>query len=156
LEVGRSKFDLTPIRFQLSAFHFPLFPLVPPRRNTETLPDELELEFDSEIAAFEEDRSMKYITNIERKGRAEGLAQGLAEGQAKGLAEGQAKGLAEGQAKALRQATIEILDARFGEIPYELREEIQAKEVATELQRLLRLADLAADLQAFRSQVKAA
>jgi flagellar biosynthesis/type III secretory pathway protein FliH len=112
------------------------------------LPNELELEFDSEIAAFEQDRSMKYITSIERKGRAEGLAQGLAEGQAKGLAEG--------QAKALRQATIEILDARFGEIPYELREEIQAKEIAAELQRLLRLAALAADLQAFQSQLKSA
>jgi predicted transposase YdaD len=116
------------------------------------LPDELELEFDSEIAAFEQDRSMKYITSIERKGRAEGLAEGRAEG----LAEGQAKGLAEGQAKALRQATIEILDARFGEIPYELREQIQAKDSATELQRLLRLAALAADLQAFQSQLKSA
>ena len=57
---------------------------------------------------------MKYVTRIERRGRAEGRAD------------------------ALRTAALEILETRFGELPYELREELQALGNETVLKRLPR------------------
>jgi hypothetical protein len=94
------------------------------------LPGELEREFDTEHTQFEEARSMKYVTSIERRGRVEGRAE------------------------ALRTAALEFLEARFGEIPYELREELQAMGNETVLKRLPRLAAVAKGLDDFRRQLR--
>ena len=109
------------------------------------LPGKLEREFDLEHTQFEESQSMKYVTSIERRGRAEGRAEGQAEGRAEGRAEG--------QTEALRTAALEVLEARFGDIPYELREQLQALTNETHLKRLPRLAALATNLDDFRRQL---
>ncbi|MCX6926255.1 MAG: hypothetical protein NT154_24065 [Verrucomicrobia bacterium] len=72
---------------------------------------------------------MKYVTNIERRGRVEGRVE------------------------ALRTAALEVLEARFGEVPYELREELQALGNETALKRLPRLAAVATGLDDFRRQL---
>ena len=77
---------------------------------------------------------MKYVTSIERRGRAEGRV--------------------EGRAEALRTAALEILEARFGDVPYELREELQAMANETVLKRLPRLAAVATGLDDFRRQLR--
>ena len=77
---------------------------------------------------------MKYVTNIERRSRVEGRV--------------------EGQREALRTAALEILEARFGEIPYELREELHTLGDETVLKRLPRLAAVAAGLDDFRRQLR--
>ena len=64
------------------------------------LPGKLEREFDAEHTQYEDSKSMKYVTNIERRGRAEGRTEGRTEGRA------------EGRAEALRAAALEILEAR--------------------------------------------
>ena len=94
------------------------------------LPGKLEREFDLEHTQFEAARSMKYVTNIERRGRVEGRVE------------------------ALRTAALEILEARFGEVPYELREELQALGNETVLKRLPRLAAVATGLDDFRRQLR--
>ena len=76
---------------------------------------------------------MKYVTNIERRSRVEGRV--------------------EGQREALRAAALEILEARFGDVPYELREELQALANENALKRLPRLAAVAASIADFRSQL---
>ena len=81
---------------------------------------------------------MKYVTSIERRGRAEGRVEGRVEGRA----------------EALRTAALEILEARFGDIPYELREELQAMGNETVLKRLPRLAAVATGLDDFRRQLR--
>ena len=73
---------------------------------------------------------MKYVTSIERRGRVEGRAE------------------------ALRTAALEVLEARFGEIPYALREELQAVGNETVLKRLPRLAAMATGLDDFRRQLR--
>jgi hypothetical protein len=73
---------------------------------------------------------MKYVTNIERRGRVEGRVE------------------------ALRTAALEILEARFGEIPYELREDLQALGIETALKRMPRLAAVATGLDDFRRQLR--
>jgi hypothetical protein len=77
---------------------------------------------------------MKYVTNIERRGRAEGRV--------------------EGRAEALRTAALEVLEARFGDTPYELREELQALGNETVLKRLPRLAAVVTGLDEFRRQLR--
>ncbi|MCX6893205.1 MAG: hypothetical protein NTX51_17055 [Verrucomicrobia bacterium] len=76
---------------------------------------------------------MKYVTNIERRSRVEGRV--------------------EGQREALRAAALEILEARFVDIPYELREELQALGNETVLKRLPCLAAVATGIADFRSQL---
>jgi hypothetical protein len=94
------------------------------------LPSKLEREFDAEHTQFEEARSMKYVTNIERRGRVEGRVE------------------------ALRTAALEVLEARFGEVPYELREELQALGNETVLKRLPRLAAVVTGLDDFGRQLR--
>jgi hypothetical protein len=93
------------------------------------LSPKLEREVEQEIEAFEKAKRMKYITNIERRGRVEGRVE------------------------ALRTAALEILEARFGEVPYELREELQALGNETVLKRLPRLAAVVTGLDDFRRQL---
>jgi len=94
------------------------------------LPGKLEREFDREHTQYEDSQSMKYVTNIERRGRVEG------------------------QMEALRTATLEILEARFGDVPYELREELQTLTDETVLKRLPRLAAVATGLDDFHRQFR--
>jgi hypothetical protein len=94
------------------------------------LPGKLEREFDIAHTQFEAAQSMKYVTNIERRGRVEGRVE------------------------ALRTAAMEILEARFGEVPYELREELQALGNETVLKRMPRLAAVVTGLDDFRRQLR--
>ena len=102
------------------------------------LPGKLEREFDLEHTQYEDSQSMKYVTNIQRRSRVEGRTEGRAEGRA----------------EALRAAALDFLEARFGELPYELREELQALGNETVLKRLPRLAAVATDLDDFRRQLR--
>jgi len=106
------------------------------------LPGKLEREFDAEHTQYEDSKSMKYVTNIERRGRAEGRTEGRTEGRA------------ERRAEALRAAALDFLEARFGELPYELREELQALGNESTLKRLPRLAAVATGLDEFRRQLR--
>ena len=54
------------------------------------LPEALELQFEEELTEFEKERSMEYITSIERRGISKGLNQGLQQGLNQGLQQGQA------------------------------------------------------------------
>jgi len=68
---------------------------------------------------------MKYVTSLER-GRRE-----------------------EGRADALRTAALDVLEVRFGELPYGLREEIKALETDAILKKLPSMAAMAVDLEGF-------
>jgi hypothetical protein len=98
------------------------------------LPGKLEREFDLEHTQYEDSQRMKYVTNIQRRSRVEGRT--------------------EGRAEALRAAALDFLEARFGELPYELREELQALGNETTLKRLPRLAAVVTGLDDFRRQLR--
>ena len=65
------------------------------------LPQELEERFQTELARFEEETKMPYITSIERMGLERGMEQGLQQG------------LQQGAATVLRR----LLTRRFGPLP---------------------------------------
>jgi flagellar biosynthesis/type III secretory pathway protein FliH len=94
---------------------------------------------------LEKEKVMPYVTTIERLGREEGLKQGREEGLKQGLQLG--------RQEALREDILEIVKARFGEVPYGLRERIQAIADEAELKRLHRQAALAESMSAFQSKL---
>jgi len=88
------------------------------------LPGKLECEFDIEHTQYEDSQSMKYVTNIERRGRAEGRQEGRQEGQL----------------RSQQESVLAVLETRFGEIPYDLREAVTATDDLARLKQWLRLA----------------
>ena len=106
------------------------------------LPEELEVAFRRKLTEYEEKKNMPHITSIERLSRQEGRQEGRVEGRV------------EGQMEALRTATLEFLEARFGDVPYELREELQTLTDETVLKRLPRLAAVATGLDDFHRQLR--
>ncbi len=83
------------------------------------LPDTEETAFWREIHVYEEERTMPYITSVERMGLKRGLEQGLERGRAEGRAEG------------TRAAVRRVLRARFGAIPAAVEQRIAAVDRAT-------------------------
>ena len=69
------------------------------------LPESVEKEFIQELRAFEEEKIMRYVTNIERISRQEGWQEGRQEGRQDGLLQ-----------KA-REAILEVLEVRFHDKP---------------------------------------
>ncbi|QTD47763.1 hypothetical protein [Sulfidibacter corallicola] len=101
------------------------------------LPENLEKRIEREILEIEEEMNVDYVSTIERraeargialgeaKGEARGIALGEAKGEARGIALGEAKGVArgialgeaKGEEKALRATLETLLRARFDVLP---------------------------------------
>jgi hypothetical protein len=60
-----------------------------------------------------------------------------------------------GRREGRQEDILEILGTRFGDIPYELREEIHSLRDDAALQRALRTAIVSASLATFREQLRA-
>jgi len=90
------------------------------------LPADLEARFREQVREYEQKQNMPYVTSIEQYG------------------------MEKGQLIAYRQNILDLLEARFGTTPFEVRERVQAE---TDLQRLRawhRLAGTCAKLEDFR------
>ena len=106
------------------------------------LPDELEQRFQAELEAYEASMSTPYITTLERRGIEKGIERGIERGISKGIEKGKAL-----QAQI---SLLTILEARFGSLPTQLRERIEAMEDLTDLETLLKAAATAASLAVFQ------
>jgi hypothetical protein len=98
------------------------------------LPDELEDEFLQEVHRFEQERSMPYITSVERlalkKGRQEGRQEGLRDGLLEGVALD--------------------LETRFGEVDKKLLEDIRALKTVAQIRKVARALKKARSLDEIR------
>ena len=91
---------------------------------------DLEAKFRRQVHEYEQKQNMPYVTSIEQYGIE--------------------KGMEKGQLIAYRQNILDLLEARFGTTPFEVRERVQAE---TDLERLRawhRLAATCAKLEDFR------
>ena len=77
---------------------------------------------------------MRYVTTIERRGRAEGEAKG--------------------RRQARQETTLEVLESRFGEVPYVVREKVLASREEAQLKRLPRLAAQTGSLAEFQTKLE--
>jgi predicted transposase YdaD len=105
------------------------------------LSPKLEREVDQEIEAFEKAKRMKYITNMERRGLEKGLERGRQEGRQ------------EGQIRSQQESVLAVLETRFGEIPYALREAFTATDDLACLKRWHRLGIQVASLAEFETRM---
>jgi hypothetical protein len=90
-----------------------------------------------EIEAFEKSKRMKYITNMERRG----LEKGLEKGQHLGQIHGQ------------QESVLVVLETRFGEVPYPLREAVTALNDLAQLKQWHRWAIQLPSLEQFQTRV---
>jgi hypothetical protein len=129
------------------------------------LPPRLDEQFWQSLTEFEEKRRMPYVTSVERralergrneghkKGREEGREEGRVEGRAEGRVEGRVEGRGEGASAAMRRAVLQVLEARLGAVPEQVRELVEAE---GELERLNRLPPIAATVESWGEFVRLA
>ncbi|MDU9050032.1 MAG: hypothetical protein Q3M30_14380 [Candidatus Electrothrix sp. Rat3] len=87
-----------------------------------TLPKPKALEFRNALEQFEEGRKMPYVTSTERIAREEGLIRG--------------------QLEKAREAVLDILEVRFGQLAAAIQEKINSCADLKELKKVLRQAVL--------------
>ncbi len=95
------------------------------------LPEELELEYDRRVDAYQEERKMEYLSSMERRamerGRQDGIQEGMQQGMQQGILQGELSG---------RAATVQrLLTRRLGALSKEDEQRVRSLSV-TLLDRL--------------------
>ena len=110
------------------------------------LSPKLESEFDTEHTHYEDSKGMKYVTNIERRGRAEGRVEGRVEGRQEGQQIG--------QIRSQQESVLAVLETRFSEVPYALREAVTGVDDLARLKEWHRLAIQLPNLEEFQARLR--
>jgi hypothetical protein len=105
------------------------------------LPDDLKLQFRKQLQQRLPDKTMPHITLFEELALKEGLEKGIQ----KGLVDGRQEGLLQNA----REAILDVLDTRFGEVPDAVRERVNALCSEPTLKELHRRAILIPSLAEF-------
>jgi hypothetical protein len=111
------------------------------------LPDDLKLQFRKQLQQRLPDKTMPHITLFEELALKEGLEKGIQ----KGLLEGLEKGLERGILQNAREAIIDVLDTRFGQVPDSVREQVNTLYGARNLKDLHRRAILTPSIEEFQA-----
>jgi flagellar biosynthesis/type III secretory pathway protein FliH len=90
------------------------------------LPEELAINFKTEIRSYEEARKMRYVTSIERLAKQEGIEEGLQEGRQLGVIQ------------TSQDSVIEVLETRFGEVPTSIIDAVNNINDLSQLKTLLK------------------
>ena len=104
------------------------------------LPDDLKIQFRNQLQQRLTDKTMPHITLFEELALKEGLEKGIQKGLLEGLLEGRQEGLEKGIVQTAREAILDVLDSRFGEVPDSVRERINTLDDDRTLRDLLRRA----------------
>ena len=99
------------------------------------MPDELKIQFRKQLQQRLPDKTRPHITLFEELALKEGLE----------------KGLEKGILQNAREAILDVLDTRFGEVPDAVREQVNAIGSEPTLKNLLRQAARASSLEEFQS-----
>ena len=105
------------------------------------MPDDLKIQFRKQLQQRLPDKTMPHITLFEELALKEGLE--------KGIQKGIQKGLEKGILQNAREAIIDVLDTRFGEVPDAVRERIYTLDDDRTLKDLLRRAARVPSLDEF-------
>ena len=115
------------------------------------LPDGLKIQFRNQLQQRLPDKSMPHITLFEELALKEGLKEGLEKGLEKGIQKGLVEGLEKGILQNGREAILDVLDTRFGQVPDSVRERVNALGSEPTLKTLLRRAARASSLEEFQA-----
>ena len=103
------------------------------------LPDDLKIQFRNQLQQRLPDKTMPHITLFEELALKEGLEKGLVEGRQEGIVQ------------TAREAILDVLDTRFGQVPNSVRERVNAIGSEPTLKNLLRQAARASSLEEFQA-----
>ena len=98
-----------------------------------SLPEDLQRSFKQEIVRYEEENKMPYVTSVERLAREEGLQQGIIQNA--------------------RENLINVLEARFEEVPSSLAELINQIEYPTLLNNMVKRTITIGSLAEFQQEL---
>ncbi|MBE2197968.1 MAG: hypothetical protein IAE79_05110 [Anaerolinea sp.] len=123
-----------------------------------TLPTSLESQLRADVAQFEAEVNMQYITSFERLAREEGmqqgmqqgLQQGVQQGVQQGLQQGVQQGLQQGVQQGLRESILTAVQIRFGDVPQDIVDGVGQVEDLEALRQLQRQAMLLESLPLFK------
>ncbi len=107
------------------------------------LPDDLKIQFRNQLQQRLPDKTMPHITLFEELALKEGLKEGLEKGLEKGIE----KGIVQNA----REAILDVLETRFGQVPDSLRERVNAIGSEPTLKNLLRRAVRTPSLEEFQA-----
>ena len=113
------------------------------------LPGALKLQFRNQLQQRLTDKTMPHITLFEELALKEGIQKGRQEGLERGIQKGLLEGLEKGIVQTAREAILDVLDSRFGEVPDSVRERINVLCSEPTLKDLLRRAARASSLDEF-------
>jgi predicted transposase/invertase (TIGR01784 family) len=99
--------------------------------------------FDANVTRLHSERLTTFAMTLAEQFREEGLQNGLKKGRQEGRQEG--------EIHSRRQALLDVLEARFGELPAGLVEALATVSDTARLEKLLKCAAVCADLEAFAS-----
>ncbi|MCW5933758.1 MAG: transposase [Fimbriimonadia bacterium] len=109
------------------------------------LPEDLTEVFKMRLHTYEEETKMPYIVDTERLAIKEGLT--------KGRKEGLQKGLQKGLYKEAHDALIDVLTARFGRIPADIRKQLKENRDLETLRKWRKIALTAPSIDAFKESM---
>jgi hypothetical protein len=101
------------------------------------LPEPLTIKFDKFVQQYEEAKSMRYVTSIERLGIQRGIQQGIQQGIL----------------QTAREDVIKVLQIRFPKVPEQLINQINQLEAQEKLSQLLEVAVLSQSLAEFEQHL---
>jgi len=117
------------------------------------LPDDLKIQFRKQLQQRLPKKTMAHITLFEelalKEGLKKGIQKGLVEGRQKGRQEGLVEGLEKGLVQNAREAVLEVLDTRFGQVPDSVREQVNTLCSEPTLKELLRRSARVSSLDEF-------
>ena len=111
------------------------------------LPDDHKIQFRNQLQQRLPDKTMPHITLFEELALKEGLEKGIQKGLEKGLVEGRQEGIVQ----TAREAILDVLDTRFGQVPNSVRERVNAIGSEPTLKNLLRQAVRTPSLEEFQA-----
>ncbi len=107
------------------------------------LPKELEREFARELSEYEKEKTMRYVSSIERigfetgfeKGMQQGVQQGVQQGIQQGVQQGMQQGVQQGVRRGVQQGETTMLfrqmERKFGKVSKKVKQKIEAADSDT-------------------------
>ena len=90
------------------------------------------------------------VTVYEERGIQKGIQKGMQKGMQKGIQKGIQKGLQKGSITTAQSDVIEVLEVKFGNVPYPIKEKILYCDDLQKLKQALRTAILLDDINKFK------
>jgi hypothetical protein len=103
-----------------------------------TLPESLQQSFDTKLKAYQEERQMPILSNIERRA----------------MEAGRQEGILEGSLETARAAVLDVLTVRFEQVPSNLSERINKITDISQLRQLLQQAISISSLTEFEQLIE--